>query len=166
MLNCCVFMGRLVHTPELKATPQGTKVCRFSIAVERSRKDQNGERQTDFIDCVAWEEKGVFVSNYFTKGQMIAVQGQLQIREYQGRDGSRKKAHELIVDQASFCGDRGSRPDASHDPTEGEFAAPPPPPKPAFQPQQQSMFHGKRAQEMSAHAQGFEEISGDDDLPF
>ena len=161
MLNCCIFMGRLVHTPELKATQQGVFVCRFSIAVERSRKDQDGERQTDFFDCVAWRQTAEFVSKHFSKGSMIAVQGEMQTRTYEGRDKVTRKAVELIVDQANFTGER--RQDGPSD-----VPLPPAPaPKPPMAPQQQSMFPGQHGPQYAAGpASDFEEIEGDDDLPF
>jgi single-strand DNA-binding protein len=160
-------MGRLVHTPELKATPQGTMVCKFSIAVERRYKGQGEDRQTDFFDCVAWRQTAEFVSKHFPKGSMIAVQGEMQTRSYEGRDGVKRKAVELIVDQANFTGDR--RQDGAQDV--------PLPPKPgptsaraAYQPQQQSMFKGQRGPAMAASTPAsqadFDEIGCDDDLPF
>jgi single-strand DNA-binding protein len=160
-------MGRLVHTPELKATPQGVMVCKFSIAVDRSYKALGEERQTDFFDCVAWREKAEFVSRHFAKGGMIAVQGEMQTRSYEGRDGTKRKAVELIVSQANFTGERrqDSPPDVPLPPR-------PAPPKPPAAPQQQSMFPGHRGPQMAApplapaSQADFEEIGCDDDLPF
>ena len=80
MLNQIIIMGRLTRDPELRRTQSGTAVCSFSVAVDRDFKSQSGEKETDFIDVVAWRQTGEFVSKYFTKGRMIVVSGSLQSR--------------------------------------------------------------------------------------
>lgn len=106
-MNKIVLTGRLVHTPELKTTSSGVSVCSFTIAVDRRYK-QNGEKVADFLDCVAWRNTGEFVAKYFDKGQMIAVAGALETRTYQDRNGNNRKAYEIKVDEADFCGGKQS----------------------------------------------------------
>ena len=103
MLNHITIMGRLVRDPELRRTGNGTAVANFSVAVDRdfSGKD-GGEKETDFIDCVAWRNTGEFVSKYFTKGAMIVVSGRLQIRKWQDKDGNNRYSAEVVADNCYF----------------------------------------------------------------
>ena len=103
MLNMIAAMGRLTHTPELRTTTSGKEVCSFDIACERSYS-VNGQRETDFLPCVAWGKTAQFVSQYFDKGSMIAVNGSLQTRKYQDKQGNNRTAYEIQVREASFCG--------------------------------------------------------------
>lgn len=105
MLNVVVIMGRLTDNPELKTTNSGVEVTSFSVAVER-RYVSGGERQTDFINVVAWRQQAKFVCNYFRKGQMIAVNGTLQQRSYTDRDGNKRTVYEVVADNISFCGSK------------------------------------------------------------
>ena len=107
MLNNVILMGRMTADAELKATPSGKSVTTFSIAVERDYS-QNGERQTDFINLVAWGKTAEFITNYFGKGNMIAVRGSIQTRQYE-KDGSKRTATEVLVDKVSFCGEKTER---------------------------------------------------------
>ena len=91
MLNTIAIMGRLTHTPELRITTSGKEVCSFDIACERSYS-ANGQRETDFIPCVAWGKTAQFISQYFDKGSMIAVNGSLQTRKYQDKQGNNRTA--------------------------------------------------------------------------
>ena len=120
-MNKVILMGRLTHDVDLRQTPQGVSVARFSIAVNRRYKDQNGNYPADFINCVAWRQTGEFVARYFRKGSMIAVTGSIQTRTWDGQDGKKNYATEVIVDEAHFTGSRadegGARPN-------GGFAAP------------------------------------------
>ena len=102
MLNQIVIMGRLVRDPELRSTQSGTSVATFTVAVERDF----GEKQADFIDCVAWRQTGEFVSKYFLKGNMIAVSGSLQSRKWKDRDGNNRTSWEINANQVYFCGSR------------------------------------------------------------
>lgn len=102
MLNTIVIMGRLTRDPELRATPQGVSVASFSLAVDRDFKGQNGERETDFIPCVAWKGKAEFISRYFKKGSMAVIEGRLQIRPYEDADGKKRTAAEVIVNNIYF----------------------------------------------------------------
>ncbi len=102
MLNSVIMMGRLVGDPELRQTPSGVNVCSFSIAVGRSFAKQGEERQTDFFDVVAWRGQADFVSRFFRKGQMIAVQGRMETRMYEDRNGVRRKAYTIVADSVHF----------------------------------------------------------------
>lgn len=104
MLNLVALMGRLVYDPELKTTQNGTNVCSFRIAVDRSFARQGEERKADFIDVTAWRQTAEFVCKYFQKGSMIAVEGSLQTRQYQDKNGNNRTATEVLASQVSFCG--------------------------------------------------------------
>ena len=103
MLNVVAIMGRLVADPELRTTPAGVNVCRFRIACDRSYVQQGQERQADFIDIVAWRQQAEFVSKYFQKGSMIAVEGGLQTRQYQDKQGSKRTAVEVVANKYQLC---------------------------------------------------------------
>ena len=103
MLNHIVIMGRLTRDPEIRRTGTGIAVASFSVAVERDfGKNENGEKETDFIDCVAWRTTGEFVSKYFTKGSMIVVSGRLQIRNWTDKDGNKRRTAEVVADNVYF----------------------------------------------------------------
>lgn len=104
MLNIAVIMGRLVADPELRTTPAGHSVCSFRIACDRSHVQQGQERQADFIDVVAWRQSAEFVSKYFKKGGLIAVEGRLQTRQYRDKQGSNRTAVEVVANNISFAG--------------------------------------------------------------
>jgi single-strand DNA-binding protein len=102
MLNKWEGMGRLTKDPELRRTPSGTAVATFSIAVDRDFKGKDGERETDFIDIVAWRQTAEFVSKHFTKGRMAVVEGRLQIRDYTNKDGQKRRVAEIVADNIYF----------------------------------------------------------------
>lgn len=102
MLNNTVLMGRLTADPELRTTNNGTEVTSFCIAVDRVGQ----EKHTDFIDCVAWRNKAEFITKYFSKGDLIAITGAIQTRYYEDKNGSKKKAVEVMVTGVSFCGNK------------------------------------------------------------
>lgn len=104
MLNVVAIMGRLVADPELKTTPAGINVCTFRIACDRSFAQQGQQRQADFIDVVAWRHNADFLCKHFAKGGMVAVQGRLQTRQYQDRNGNKRTAVEVVADSLSFAG--------------------------------------------------------------
>ena len=107
MLNKIVIMGRLTHDPEMRQTGSGTPVTSFSLAVERDYSGRDGsERQTDFIDIVAWRSTAEFVSKYFTKGSMAAVSGRLQIRDWTDKDGNKRRSAEVVADSVYFGGSK------------------------------------------------------------
>ena len=102
MLNRIILMGRLTRDPELRRTQSGTAVTSFSLAVDRDFKSQSGEKETDFIDIVAWRSTAEFVSKYFTKGRMAVVEGRLQIRDWKDRDGNNRRSAEVMADNVYF----------------------------------------------------------------
>ena len=106
MINCTVIMGRLTETPERKTTNSGVSVTSFSIAVERNYAPKGQERETDFIRITAWRQTAEFVTRYFHKGSMIAVQGSIQTRNYEDRNGNKRTAFEIVADNVSFCGSK------------------------------------------------------------
>ena len=103
MLNHITIMGRLTRDPELRRTGSGIAVASFTVAVDRDFGGRDGgERETDFIDCVAWRQTGEFVSKYFTKGSMIVVSGRLQIRGWTDKDGNKRRTAEVVADNCYF----------------------------------------------------------------
>ena len=119
MLNRIVIMGRLGHEPEVRYTQSGKPVASFSLAVDRDFKDKaSGERATDWIDVVAWDAKAKFVQQYFHNGQQAVVEGRLQIRDYTGRDGTRRRAAEVVADNISFACAKAAAPSEGNAPEE------------------------------------------------
>lgn len=106
MVNCAVIMGRLVADPELRTTGSGISVTSFTVAVDRRFARQGEDRQADFIDIIAWRQTADFVCKYFRKGSMIAIQGYIQTRMYEDKNGNKRKAVELVADNVSFCGSK------------------------------------------------------------
>ena len=102
MLNKVILMGRLTRDPELRRTGSGTAVTGFSLAVDRDFKGQNGEKETEFIDVVAWRNTAEFVSKYFTKGRMAVVEGRLQVRDWTDKDGNKRRSTEVIAESVYF----------------------------------------------------------------
>lgn len=115
MLNVVAIMGRLVADPELRTTQSGTNVCSFRIACDRNFARQGEQRQADFIDIVAWRQQAEFVSKYFQKGSMIAIEGSLQTRQYQDKNGNNRTATEVLASQVSFCGGKAAEKPSVHD---------------------------------------------------
>ena len=157
MLNRVILMGRLVADPELKTTTSGISVTSFRIAVDRSYVKQGAERQADFFDIVAWRSTAEFVCRNFSKGSLIAIDGQLQSRQYQTREGQNRTAIEVVADQVSFTGERRD-PSQSYgggyaQPARNDYASQAPQPAPA-----PSYSAGSPAD--------FQEMPYDDDLPF
>lgn len=101
-LNRIDIMGRLTKAPELRYTAQGTPVTSFTLAVDRDYQGGGNERQTDFIDCVAWRGTADFVSKYFNKGSMAVVTGRLQIRDWEDKNGNKRRSAEVIADSVYF----------------------------------------------------------------
>lgn len=107
-MNNVSLLGRLTADPELRQTPNGVSVCSFSVAVPRAYSS-NGERQTDFINCVAWRQTGEFISKYFRKGNMIGLTGAIQTRQYQDKDtGKNRTAFEVVINNAHFAGSKSA----------------------------------------------------------
>lgn len=151
MLNRAILMGRLVADPELRQTPNGVSVITFRIAVDRNYSGRGGDRQTDFIDIVAWRQTAEFVSKYFTKGRMIIVEGSIQTRSYEDKQGNKRTAVEVVADNVQF----GESKNASGG---GQSFAPP---MPTQAPPEPAVSYA------SGDVGDFSEMSGDsDDLPF
>ena len=152
MLNHIVIMGRLTRDPELRRTGSGVAVTSFTVAVDRDFGNrESGERETDFIDCVAWRQTGEFVSKYFAKGRMAVVSGRLQIRNWTDKEGNKRRTAEVIADNVYF-GDSKRDGDSAN-----SFAAAPAAPA----------FGGYSAPAPSAPASDFAMLSDDDaQLPF
>lgn len=157
MLNVIAIVGRLVADPELRTTPAGHSMCSFRIACDRSYVQQGQERQADFIDIVAWRQQADFVSKYFQKGSMIAVEGSLQTRQYQDKQGSKRTAVEVVANNISFAG--AKRQDSQS--------------VPSYEQQTKNYVQQAKAAQnapQNAYTQGsmddFAVINDNDDLPF
>ena len=159
MLNTAIIMGRLTAEPELKSAA-GTTVCSFTVAVDGRSKDQNGERQTNLIRCVAWRDRAEFLSRYFRKGSMVAVTGYIQVRSYEDKNGNKREAVEIVADRIDFTGEKNP---GSGGGFRDDIPLPPPPPERGGN----QLAAAQPAPAYStAAATDFEEIAGDDDLPF
>ena len=152
MLNHITIMGRLTRDPELRRTGSGTAVASFTVAVDRDFGGRDGgEKETDFIDCVAWRQTGEFVSKYFAKGSMIVVSGRLQIRSWNDKDGNKRRSAEVVADNVYF----GESKRNSDGGAAGGYSAPAP------------SFGGYSAPASSAPASDFAMLDDDDaQLPF
>ena len=151
MINRVVLMGRLVSDPELKTTQTGINVTTFRIAVDRNYVKSGEERQADFFDIVAWRYTADFVCKHFRKGSLIAIDGQLQSRTYQAKDGTNRYVVEVVADNASFTGER--RDNSGYNGGYAQSA-----PAPTFAEQAPAFSNGS--------VSDFEEMPADDDLPF
>lgn len=159
MLNRVILMGRITQDLELRQTPSGASVITFNVAVDRGYAKQGEERQTDFITCVAWNQRAEFINNYFSKGRMIAIEGQLRTRTYDDKNGSRHYVTEVYVDNVSFTGEAKqqgtqnnnySAPQQSYTAPQQSYADP--------APKNESVSIGDLSD--------FEEILSDDGVPF
>ena len=110
MLNKVFIMGRLARAPELRRTQSGTAVASFTLAVDRDYKDNSGQRETDWIDCVAWRQTADFVSRYFAKGRMAVVEGRLQIRDWTDDKGNKRRNTEVLVENIYFGDSKNAKP--------------------------------------------------------
>ena len=186
MLNIAVIMGRLVADPELRHTPSDIPVTRIRVAVDRSYAKQGTERQTDFIDVTAWRSTAEFICKYFRKGSMIAVSGRIQTGSYTNNEGIKRNTFEIVADEVNFTGSKaesgtgggnygnqqggnqygtgnynnpqgGNQHGTGSSYSDDQFGNPPPAdnnftePAPTYQ---------------SGSNEDFEEVIGDDDLPF
>lgn len=144
MLNHVSIMGRLARDPELRTTTSGKSVVSFTIATDRNRKDANGQNQTDWIRMTAWEKTAEFICKYFQKGSMIAIDGRLQSKTYQDKNGNNRTDMEVVVEEVNFVG-------AKSDSNTDSNAQPAARQQPTAQPQT---------------APKFEDVSDDPDIPF
>ena len=124
MLNTITIMGRLTRDPELRRTGSGVPVASFTLAVDRDfGKDENGEKETDFIDCVAWRQTGEFVSKHFTKGRMAVVRGRLEIRSWTDKDGNKRRSAEVVAENIYFGDSKRDNTPGMQEQTAAEYAA-------------------------------------------
>lgn len=143
-LNLVALMGRLAVEPELKTTQSGISVTSFAIAVDRKYQPQGEERKADFIDIVAWRNQAEFICKYFKKGSMIGIEGEIQTRTFEDKNGNKRKAVEIVVDHVTFCGSKSESNSGNNAPIEND-------PLPEFE---------QRLNEFA------EMGNADDDLPF
>ena len=151
MLNVVAIMGRLTADPELRKTPNGISVCSFSIACNRSYVKQGGERETDFVNIVAWRSTAEFICRYFRKGNMIAINGSIQTRNYEDKNGNKRTATEIVTDNVFFTGSKANTTAGGSNGYSNNSYAAPAPAQPAY---------------TSGAASDFEEVESDNDLPF
>lgn len=148
MINMVALMGRLTYEPELRTTPSGVSVLRFQVACDRNYQKDSQNRQADFIDCVAWRQTAEFISRYFHKGSMIAVEGTIQTSNYTDKDGNKRKQIEVLANNVSFCGSK------AENGTQGTQGA-------------QNEQYTQGGMDINPDTSDFEEIvDDDDDLPF
>lgn len=157
-MNKTILIGRLTADPELRQTQSGIASCRFTIAVNRKYKNEQGEYEADFITCVAWRQTAEFVSRYFSKGKMIAVEGTLHTGSYQDKNYPDVKHYttDVYVDNVEFCGDKGGSSTAPAAATQSYT--------PTAQTQPQAA--AQASTEQSFDLSDFEEILSDGDVPF
>ena len=170
MLNRVILMGRLTADPELKKTNSDISVTSFSLAVDRNN-GKGADRQTDFINCVAWRQTAEFISRYFSKGRLMAVEGSLQVRNYVDRNENKRQAVEVVVDQAYFADSKNAS--SASAPTAPDDFGPPPPARSSYAGGHASDSYSAPASTASSFgyssgaAEDFEEVSDDEeDLPF
>lgn len=156
MLNVAVVMGRLVADPELRHTPNGVAVTSFTIAVNRTYVKAGTERQADFIDIVAWRNTADFVCKYFRKGQMMAVRGSIQTRMYDDKSGNKRKAFEIVAEDVNFTESKRDNNSSNSDSYGGND----------YQNSRPAVYNEPAPAYSSGSSADFEEVIGDDDLPF
>ena len=144
MINSVIIMGRLTYDPELRTTPNGISVVRFQVACDRNFSRSGEDKKTDFIDVTAWRQTAEFVSRYFRKGSMIAVEGSIQTDNFTDKDGNKRKSVQVVANNVSFCRSKAESGTTSN-----------------------PVFSQPAPSYASADNSDFEEISDDDDdLPF
>ena len=157
MLNRVILMGRITQDLELKTTASGISVTSFSIAVDRTYVKQGEERKTDFINCVAWNKQAEFICKYFGKGSLIAIEGEIQTRQYQAKDGSNRHITEVVVSGVSFTGERREQNNSGYN------SYVPANNQPVYQ---QAPVQEQQTSYSNGANSDFEEMPMDDDLPF
>ena len=124
-LSRTIVMGRFSADPELKTTGSGVSVCSFTLACDRDYKPKDGDRETDWIDCVAWRQTAEFVEKYFAKGRMAVVEGRLQTRTYEDKDGHKRKVTELVADNVYFADSKKESPGGFTEGNGADYSKPP-----------------------------------------
>ena len=160
MLNRVILMGRLTADPDYRTTQSGAPLARFTLAVDRDFIPQGAERKTDFLDIIVWRNTADFVSKYFRKGQLVAVQGSIQVNNYTDREGNKRRSWEVVADQVYFAeGRRDNSNQGNYDYSRYDRMTPPP-----VQAQQPS--YGEPASSYQSGDEGDFTPVADDDLPF
>ncbi len=160
MLNRVILMGRLTAEPDYRTTQSGASLARFTLAVDRDYSGQGAERKTDFLDIVVWRSTADFVSKYFHKGQLVAVQGSIQVSSYTDREGTKRRSWDIVADQVYFAEskkDNGSQ--TNYDYSRYDQMTPPPA-------QTQQPSYGEPASAYQSGSEGDFTPVADDDLPF
>ncbi len=156
MLNRVILMGRITQDLEIRQTQSGVAVLSFTVAVDRGYVKQGEERQTDFINCVAWRQQAEFINRYFSKGRLIALEGNLRTRTYDDKNGVKHYVTEVFVDSVSFTGEKAQSSGSS------SYAT-----APSARQQSQQPYSEPSEQPISlGDLNDFEEILGDDGVPF
>ena len=151
MLNHIVIMGRLTRDPELRRTGSGVAVASFSVAVDRDRAPEGQEKETDFIDCVAWRNTAEFVEKYFKKGRMIVVSGRLQIRGWTDKDGNKRRSAEIVADSVYFGDSKKDEDQPQNQPqSQPQYGAP----QYGAPPQGYTQYGGYQQPQVPQYAQG------------
>ncbi|MBQ3970460.1 MAG: single-stranded DNA-binding protein [Clostridia bacterium] len=166
MMNVVTLMGRLTADPELRTTTSGLSVCRFTVAVDRNYAKAGTERQADFINCVAWRQTAEFVSRYFVKGQLIALDGSIQTGSYTDNNGNKRYTTEVVANNVHFTGDRrdgGNRGQSSYSGSNGGYSSNSSSGGYDSAPRQDS---APAPTYSNGSANDFQELPLDDDLPF
>lgn len=159
-MNKVILMGRLTTDPELKTTPNGISVTSFSLAVDRNYVKQGSERKTDFINIVAWRQRAEFICKYFSKGQLIALDGSIETRSYVDKNGNNRTAFEVVVENAYFTGDKRNSQQGGYQQYQPAYQNSYQQSAPAPIPQEPASTYS------SGSAGDFEDMPLDEDLPF
>ena len=161
MLNRVILMGRITQDLDLKQTPSGVSVLTFNIAVDRGYVKQGEERQADFITCVAWRQQAEFISRYFSKGRMIAIEGNLRTRTYDDKNGSKHYVTEVYVDSVSFTGEPKQGGSSYNNNYSNDSSN-------SYSQPQQNSYNAEPAKDSIAIGDfsDFEEVLSDDGVPF
>ena len=159
MINKVIIMGRITHDLEIRQSQGGIAVLSFTVAVERGYVKQGEERQTDFINCVAWRQQAEFIGKYFSKGRMIAIEGNLRTRTYDDKNGTKHYVTEVFVDNVSFTGEKAS----SEQPSNSNYSSSCSKPS---NPKQSGYNEPSDRQITIGDLDDFEEILGDGAIPF
>jgi single-strand DNA-binding protein len=157
-LNKVILIGRVTRDPELRYTPSGKPVASFTLAVDRNR-GQGQERETDFIDCVVWQQSAEFASKYATKGRLVCVEGRLQVRSYETQEGQKRKAYEVVCNDLRLLDRRDSSGGgASYEGGGGHYEAP--------APARETVYTNASTDRGAVAPSGGGASSFDDDIPF
>lgn len=158
-MNKAILIGRLTKDPEIRYSQSGVAVCNFTVAIDRKYNDQNGNKQTDFLNCVAWRERAEFIDNYFTKGRRIGVEGTIQTRDYQAQDGTKRYVTEILVESVEFVDSNPNSQNGNVNTDTAYHSQPQAQTRPA--PTAQPTY-----QQTRMDSSGFYDTGDDDQLPF